>query len=94
VTGQCPRGATTAEVAEALADAGLDVDPFYEWLRGKTVGMCGIWSYDHDRREQVPSECASTPHGIVVYRSDLQCYIDNRRQKNGNGSKDTRSNRA
>jgi hypothetical protein len=45
-------------------------------MRGQTLMLCEGWSYDHDRRENVPDACNGHPHGVIIYPWDFQRWVD------------------
>lgn len=44
------------------------------YLVGQTIGICDGRRYNHDTEEYEPTGCG--PHGTVVYRRDVQRWID------------------
>lgn len=69
----CPHGVTRAELAGILGDR---LGAFDHWMRGQTVSICEGRRWDHDKKEYQPTACADSPHGVVVYRWDLQRFLD------------------
>lgn len=49
------------------------LEEFDAWMAGQTVALCDGRSYDHDKREYVPTGCG--PHGMVVYRWDAERFL-------------------
>jgi hypothetical protein len=70
----CPHGYTVQDLDDLLGT--YFGDEFMVWMSGQTKMICEGYRYDHDRRETVPSQCAGSPHGVVVYPWDLQRWID------------------
>lgn len=42
---------------------------------GQTVALCDGKEYNHETNEYRATECASAPHGLVVYPSDLARFL-------------------
>jgi hypothetical protein len=71
---ECEGGYTNWQLAEIL---GNRLDKFEQWMRGQTMMLCEGRSYDHDRCEYVPA-CGGVAHGGIVYRWDLERFLDGR----------------
>lgn len=70
---QCPHGYPESQLREMLDDDGLA--NFKQWMVGQTASICQGLEYDHDLGEYVETQCASNPHGVVYYRSDLVRFL-------------------
>lgn len=70
----CPYGYTARQLNDLLGDA--RANEFWRWMRGQTLMLCEGWSYDHDRRENVPDACNGHPHGVIIYPWDFQRWVD------------------
>jgi hypothetical protein len=46
---------------------------FFKWMRGQTFGSCEGQSYDHEKKEYIPSGCG--PHGYVFYATDVNRFL-------------------
>ena len=68
---QCPQGVTQDELEMILGDR---LPTFDRWMVGQTMSICDGRSYNHEKREYEATECADSPHGVVVYRSDLERF--------------------
>lgn len=72
--GDCPLGVTVSELHEIL---GPRSEAFFRWMSGQTMAICDGQFYDHESREYEPNGCAASPHGVVVYRHDLERFLRN-----------------
>lgn len=82
---ECPLGYPESQLQKILGKAAL-FNIFCNWMRGQTMGLCdGLrWNPDADWYDQnwtprrgcyEPSDCYDSPHGGVVYRSDLERWM-------------------
>lgn len=69
----CPSGYNHEDLVGILGEEGL-LD-FWTWMTGQTVSLCDGREYNHETREYRATACADAPHGLVVYRSDLERYV-------------------
>jgi hypothetical protein len=70
----CPYGYTRKQIVEILATS-TRVEEFDKWMRGQTMSMCQGKSYNYEMRVYEPSACAGNAHGTVVYRHDLERFL-------------------
>mgnify|MGYP001610752726 CR=1 FL=1 len=69
----CPYGHTREDLGIIL---GPRLQEFMLWMRGQTVMSCEGRQYNHDTGEWSPNACAETPHGLIVYGSDLRQFLN------------------
>lgn len=55
---------------------GTRTTEFGKWMYGQTMSLCDGRRYDHDLLEYV--DTCPEPHGVVVYKWDLQRFLDGR----------------
>lgn len=70
--GACPLGLTIEELETLL---GPTIERFWDWMYGQTMAICEGRRYNHETKEHEDDECAEHPHGLVVYRSDVERYL-------------------
>lgn len=75
----CPMGYGAEEIGELLAKHGRTTDEFYGYIEGQTGAICDGQRWDPEKHTYVPTECASLPHGFVVYKGDLRRFLSRRR---------------
>ena len=68
----CPLGYTREQVEQVVAERW---DEFVQWSRGMTCAICEGRRYDYDKRGYEPTECADSPHGVVVYPWDVAQFM-------------------
>lgn len=66
---ECKWGYTSRQIEQIMGDR---IDAFYRWMRGQTVSLCGGSEYRHGEG-YAPNACG--PHGTVVYRCDVEQYL-------------------
>ena len=71
---ECVSGYTRAQIEEILGDRTAE---FWAWMRGQTMTLCEGRKYDHGTKSYVVA-CNGIAHGPVVYRWDLERFIDGR----------------
>jgi len=71
----CPLGYTLDDLM-VIFPLAEELDKFFSWMRGQTGGICEGRRYDYEIKQSISEECASTPHGMVIYKWDVQRYID------------------
>jgi hypothetical protein len=69
----CPHGYTEEELIGIIGQDSMI--KFWNWMDGQTVALCDGREYNYDTREYRDSACVDNPHGIVVYRWDLERYL-------------------
>lgn len=70
----CPLGLTEDDLFELFRD-GERFKAFNRWMRGQTMSVCEGRQYNHAKKRYEPDECAASPHGVVVYRSDVERFL-------------------
>lgn len=72
----CRSGYPLAQVETIL---GARAAAFWRWHEGQTGAICDGRSFDHDTRQYRDTGCG--PHGPVVYRWDLERFLDRQRYR-------------
>jgi hypothetical protein len=65
-------GLTSEDLAEYFSEDGLK--DLYHWMRGQTAAMCEGIEWDYATEDYIYTDCG--PHGMVIYRHDVQRFID------------------
>ena len=71
---ECEDGFTDRQVRDITGDR---YDEFCRWMYGQTMSLCEGRKYDHARRTYYES-CGGVAHGGIVYKWDLQRFLDGR----------------
>lgn len=53
---------------------GDQVKAFHRWMGGQTVSLCDGTEYDYAEKRSVLTGCG--PHGVVIYRCDVEQYLE------------------
>lgn len=71
----CPLGLTTSDLVELFDNDEVKLARFNYWMVGQTMSICEGRAYNYEKKCYEPDECAATPHGIVVYRWDVERFL-------------------
>lgn len=69
----CESGYSWAYLEEVMDDETFA--RFSKWMAGQTCTICDGRRYDHAAKAYFPTACASSPHGGVAYRWDVERFL-------------------
>ena len=70
----CQLGYPKDQVEAIVVKNGRDVDEFWSWMRGQTMGICDGARWNPETQSHDQTHCG--PHGACVYRNDLCRFLD------------------
>lgn len=70
---ECQHGYTQTQIEKIMGDR---IDAFYRWMRGQTTMLCDGRRYDYTIKSYVPDGCSPGGHGMIIYRSDVEQYLN------------------
>jgi hypothetical protein len=65
-------GMTSDDLKQCFSEEGLK--RLYHWMRGQTGAICEGREWDYATSDYIDTDCG--PHGMVIYRHDVQRFID------------------
>lgn len=71
----CTSGYSLPQVYEIMGDREPE---FRKWMNGQTMSLCDGRRYNRKTKEYESSECADTPHGVVIYSCDVRQFLADR----------------
>lgn len=68
----CPLGYTLDD----LQKLDINLNEFFQWMNGKTIGVCTGQEFDYKIQQYIPSKCVSYPHNEIYYESDINRFLN------------------